>query len=81
MLDKDLLDILACPDCHAPLVLDGDRLVCTCPQTRRAYRVEDDIPVLLIEESTVLTPEEHAAALQRAGAKPHETTSKPTGKK
>jgi uncharacterized protein YbaR (Trm112 family) len=80
MIDKDLLDILACPDCHAPLVLDGDRLVCTCTATRRAYRIEDDIPVLLIEESIVLSPEEHAAVLQRTGAKPYETKSKPTGK-
>ena len=70
MLDKELLDILACPLVKAPLLLDGDRLVSTCAETRRAYRIEDGIPVLLVEESTELTEAEHTAVLAKHGAKP-----------
>jgi hypothetical protein len=54
MLDKILLDILCCPDSKAPLVQDGDFLVSTDRETRRRYRIEDDIPVLLIDESEQL---------------------------
>ena len=40
-IDKDLLEILVCPESKAPLVLDGDTLVSTDPETRRRYRIED----------------------------------------
>ena len=51
MISKDLLDILCCPETKADLVLDGDTLVSTDKETRRLYRIEDDIPIMLIEES------------------------------
>lgn len=71
MIEKRLLDILACPLSKAPLVLDGDRLVSTCPDTRRAYRIEDEIPVLLVEEGTQLPPAVHKEILTRHGVEPH----------
>ena len=54
-LDADLLALLACPsDDHAPLreaTRDGaDVLVCSyCAAT---YRIDDGIPVLLLDEAT-----------------------------
>ncbi len=48
-LDPELLEILACPACHGPLELQGDRLVCR--SCRRRYRIEDDIPILLVDEA------------------------------
>lgn len=68
MIPKDLLRILACPETKAPLRLtrDGQGLVSTDPKSRRLYRIEDGIPVLLIDESRVLTPEEHARFLSEA---------------
>ena len=54
MISKDLLDILCCPDTKADLVLDGDTLVSTDKETRRRYRIEDDIPIMLIDESEQL---------------------------
>jgi len=71
MIKPELLSILVCPDCRAPLVAtpDGD-LVCTDAQTRRLYRVEDGIPVLLVEESKVLEPAEHAALLEKSSTLP-----------
>jgi uncharacterized protein len=48
-----LLEILACPECHAPLRADdaNSELVCTGETCGLAYPVRDDIPVLLVEEA------------------------------
>jgi len=48
-----LLEILACPQCHAPLRADEEAsvLVCTSETCGLAYPVRDDIPVLLVEEA------------------------------
>jgi len=65
MISKDLLDILCCPETKADLVLDGDALVSTDKETRRRYRIEDDIPIMLIEESEQLSMEEWTAIMQK----------------
>jgi uncharacterized protein YbaR (Trm112 family) len=54
MISKELLDILCCPETKADLVLDGNFLVSTDRDTRRRYRIEDDIPIMLIDESEQL---------------------------
>ena len=55
-IGKYLLEILVCPLSKAPLVLDGNTLVSTDKETRRRYRIENDIPDLLIEDSEELDP-------------------------
>ena len=52
-IDGWLLDILACPQCHAPLREDeaASELACTSDTCGLAYPVRDDIPVLLVEEA------------------------------
>jgi uncharacterized protein YbaR (Trm112 family) len=52
-IDDWLLEILACPACHAPLRPDAEasELVCTSESCGLAYPVRDDIPVLLVEEA------------------------------
>jgi uncharacterized protein len=52
-LDPRLLEILACPRCHAALRVDdaAQELVCTSATCGLAYPVRDDIPVLLIDEA------------------------------
>jgi uncharacterized protein YbaR (Trm112 family) len=52
-LDPQLLEILACPQCHAPLRVDdaAQELVCTSDTCGLAYPVRDEIPVLLIDEA------------------------------
>ena len=57
MISKELLDILCCPETKADLVLDGNSLVSTDKNTRRKYRIENDIPIMLIEESEKLDVE------------------------
>lgn len=58
MISKELLDILCCPETKADLVLDGDTLVSTDKNTRRRYKIENDIPIMLIDESEILNMEE-----------------------
>jgi len=51
MIDKKLLEILACPACKGDTELKGNKLV--CKKCHRAYPIRDDIPVMLIEEAEV----------------------------
>lgn len=69
MISKELLEILCCPESKAELVLDGDTLVSTDKKTRRRYRIEDDIPVMLIEESEQLSVEEWTEIMRKYGKK------------
>ncbi len=58
MISKELLDIICCPLSKADLVLEGETLVSTDEKTRRRYKILDDIPVLLVEESEEVPIEE-----------------------
>ncbi len=56
-LDATLLEIIACPcDAHAPLREGTDAEpgaeVLQCRRCLTTFRVEDDIPVLLLDEAT-----------------------------
>jgi uncharacterized protein len=59
MIDDALLNILVCPQDRGPLVLVGSELLYN-PRLRRAYRIEDGIPVLLIDEARDVGDDEHA---------------------
>ncbi|ACU76427.1 protein of unknown function DUF343 [Catenulispora acidiphila DSM 44928] len=54
MIEPSLLEILACPKCHAPLREDeaAPALACTNSECALVYPVRDGIPVLLIDEAT-----------------------------
>ena len=49
MIDKELLDILACPACRKPVTQVEDKVVCSGCGKR--YPVRDGIPVMLISEA------------------------------
>ncbi len=56
-----LLSILRCPESKKPLIYfnegdDGEFLF--CPESRLRFSVDDDIPVMLVEEATRLGQEE-----------------------
>lgn len=57
MIDKELLDILACPLCKTEVTLENDRLVCS--RCGRRYPIKDGIPIMLIDEAEL--PEDKAA--------------------
>jgi hypothetical protein len=67
MISQDLLNILCCPETKADLVLDGNTLVSTDRNTRRKYRIENDIPIMLIDESEILSVEEWTAIMKKYG--------------
>ena len=54
-VDKELLEILACPKCKQPVELKtqggAEFLVCTAADCKLAYPIRDDIPVMLIDEA------------------------------
>ena len=52
-IPKELLDILVCPVCKAPVKLLADGSALKCPTCRRLYPVRDEIPVMLPEEATI----------------------------
>lgn len=64
-----LLPILCCPKSRAPLKLVGEEwLVSTDPATRLRYRIDDGIPVLLVEEAVALSEDEWKRLLAQARA-------------
>ena len=69
MLSKELLDVLCCPESKADLVLDGNFLVSTDKATRRRYRIEDDIPIMLIDESEQLDENTWLEIMNKHGKK------------
>ncbi len=56
-LDDKLLSILVCPADRGPLLYVDNVLY--NPRLRRAYRIDDGIPVLLIDEATDASEDEH----------------------
>ena len=49
MLSKELLDVLACPKCKGSLKYNGKKLVCR--KCRLRFRINDDIPDMLLENA------------------------------
>jgi len=68
-LDPLLLEILVCPESKKPLLYFEKESFLFCPESRLKYRIEDDIPVMLIEEAERL--DEAAARELVARAKQH----------
>lgn len=55
-LDPQLLEVLACPKDKGPLrYLESEQLLVN-ERLNLAYRIDDGIPVLLIDEATEWTP-------------------------
>lgn len=64
-IDQTLLSILACPVDKGPLLLIEDELLYN-PRLRRAYPIENGIPVLLVDEARDVEDAEHESILSRA---------------
>ena len=65
-LDTQLLEILACPEDKGPLLYFAERNLLYNPRLQRAYRIEGDIPIMLIDEARDVDDDEHAALLADA---------------
>ena len=49
MIDRQLLDILACPDCKADVKEKDGKIVCV--KCGKKYPIRDGVPVMLIDEA------------------------------
>ena len=50
-VDPALLSILACPEDKGPLLYLEDESALYNPRLHRRYRIQDDIPIMLIDEA------------------------------
>ncbi|MDA8263835.1 MAG: Trm112 family protein [Actinomycetota bacterium] len=67
-LDPLLLEILACPEDKGPLLYFADEDTLYNPRLRRRYRIVDDIPVMLVDESETVSDDEDARLRAKAEA-------------
>lgn len=51
MIDKEFLEILACPACKGEVRLDEEAERITCQSCGRRYPIRNGIPVMLIDEA------------------------------
>lgn len=74
MLADSLIDILVCPRSKQPLIYfpkgeanaDASAAMLVCPSARLKYRIEDGVPILLVEEAEELSPEITRSLVTRA---------------
>ncbi len=57
MLNQELLDILACPQCKGPVRPTAKQDGLICDRCRLLYEIRDGIPIMLIDEAKPLPPE------------------------
>ncbi|CAA0123641.1 Uncharacterised protein [Mycolicibacterium vanbaalenii] len=65
-MDAQLLAILVCPADRGPLLHVDGRLY--NPRLRRSYRIDDGIPVLLVDEAVTVDDDEHQRLVAAAGS-------------
>lgn len=57
-MEKKLLDILVCPNCKGKLIFLQKTNQLICKFDKLAFMIEDEIPVMLIDQATTLTDDE-----------------------
>ena len=75
LLPQELVEILVCPKSKAPLLYfprgekndDEGAGFLVCPTSRLRYRIENGVPVMLVEEATELPAETVERLVSRAG--------------
>ena len=67
-LDPQLLEILACPEDKGPLLYFEDEDALYNPRLKRRYAIQDDIPIMLIDEAETVDDAEHERLLAKAEA-------------
>ena len=70
MLSETLVKLLVCADDKESLLYIESENVLLNPRSRRLYRIENEIPVMLLDQSSIISEEEAA----RLTALPHRVT-------
>lgn len=66
--DLDLLAILACPIDKGPLLFLEAESILYNPRLRRRYRVDEGVPVLLVDRAEPVDEQEHTRLVAAAAA-------------
>jgi uncharacterized protein YbaR (Trm112 family) len=80
-LDPLLIEMLACPQDKGPLLWFEDEDLLYNPRLRRAYKVVDSIPVMLVDESVEVDTAEHQRLTAKAEAGGATETGRPPPEK
>ncbi len=76
-LDPLLLEVLACPADHGPLLWFADEDLLYNPRLHVAYRIDGGIPVMLTDESVTVDEAEHERLTAKASAYGVVSTGRP----
>jgi uncharacterized protein YbaR (Trm112 family) len=68
VLDPKLVEILACPEDKGPLLYFADEESLYNPRLKRRYRIDDGIPVMLLDEAETVPDDEHRRLTEKAEA-------------
>ncbi|MBF0154015.1 MAG: Trm112 family protein [Magnetococcales bacterium] len=55
MVDKELLEILVCPQCKGSLGYDQEAMELICHSEQLAFPIRDEIPIMLVDEARHLS--------------------------
>ena len=61
-LSPELLELLVCPRCHGDLAVEEEPEALRCDACRLRFRVDDGVPVMLLDEAELLASAEGSAA-------------------
>lgn len=78
-LDEKLLDILVCPETKDPLVYFEDEEFLFSPSAGLKYSIEDDIPVMLVDEAEEVSKEEADELMETAKNRGLDNAEEPVG--
>ena len=53
MINKELLEILACPQCKGAVKLKDEHGI-ICEKCKLLYEIKDDIPIMLVDQAKQL---------------------------
>src|SRR5260221_12992322 len=67
LIERPLLDILACPIDKKGLLYFEDEAILYNPRLRRIYRMAGDYPILLADRAEPAPQQEHDRLMKRAG--------------
>jgi uncharacterized protein YbaR (Trm112 family) len=65
-LARELLDVLVCPKSKEPLLYFEHESFLLCPVSRLKYRIDNGVPVLLVDEAVEVAPADLDRLLKQA---------------